>query len=343
MAAIHPGVRLGRYEVHEYVGAGTLGPVHLAHDATFGTVWIQALQQLSEKARPAFRELVPRLLALRHPNLASVLDSGDHEGMLYLVTEPGPTGALTQRLWSGPAEWDDAMTILEGVAAGLDHAHRGGVVHGSLRPDAILLGPDVRPLLADVGLESLRRPPGALSPDLTGERAAYLAPEQAAAAVATAASDRYALATLAYHLLTGRTPFAGDPDDVLRDHLHGTPRPPSQVNPRLGPAVDRVFSRGLAREPDVRWQTGAQLVAALREALGGLEAPDRVARPRTAPRWLPWAAVALAALVVGLAGFLIWRATATEGPPSPSPSASASATPTPTATPTATPRATPTP
>lgn len=308
MAAILPGTRIGRYEVHEYLGEGTLGPVHRAYDATLGTVSLLMLSQLTEAARPAFQQAVPRLLALRHPDLASVLDAGEHEGTPYLVTEPAAGGTLPQQLWSGPPTWDRALEILDGAAAGLDHAHRSGIVHGSLRPECVLLAADGRPVLADAGLEPLRRPLGALPPDLTGERAAYLAPEQAAGGLATAASDRYALATLAYHLLTGGTPFTGLPDDVLRAQVQETPPAPSRRNPRLGAEVDRVLARGLAREPDVRWQTGAQFVAALREALGGLEAGERVAAPATGRRWWPWALGAGALLLAVIAGVLLWRA-----------------------------------
>jgi serine/threonine-protein kinase len=307
MAAILPGTRLGRYEVHEYLGAGTLGPVHRAYDATLGTVSLQVLAQLTADALPAFRELVPRLVALRHPNLASVLDSGEHEGTPYLVAEPAAGGTLPQRLWGGQLGWDGALAILDGVAAGLDHANRSGVVHGALRPECIQLAADGRAQLADAGLETLRRPLGALPPDLTAERAAYLAPEQAAGGVATAASDRYALATLAYHLLAGRTPFAGQPGEVVPAQVHGTPPPPSGLNPRLGAAVDRVLLRGLAREPDVRWQTGVQLVTALREALGQ-SAPEPAAAPATARRWWPWAVGAAVVVLAALVGFLVWRA-----------------------------------
>jgi eukaryotic-like serine/threonine-protein kinase len=311
MAAILPGTRLGRYEVREYVSAGTLGPTHRAHDATFGTVSIQVLTQLTADARPAFGALVSRLVALRHPNLASVLDSGEHDGVPYVVTEFAAGGALPRRLWSGTMGWDAALDVLDGVAAGIDHAHRNAVVHGSLRPDCVMLTADERPLVADAGMEPLRRPPGALPPDLTADRAAFLAPEQAAGFVATAASDRYALATLAYLLLAGRTPFSGQPADVVRAQVQGAPPPASTLNPRLGTAVDRVLQRGLAREPDVRWQTGAQFVAALREALGGLEAPEPAVPGR---RWLPWAVGGAVVLLATLIGFLVWRANQPAGP-----------------------------
>src|SRR5262245_40016550 len=152
MAAILPGTRLGRYEVHEYLGEGTLGPVHRAHDPTLGTVTIQVLSDLSAEAAPVYRELVPRLLVLRHPNLVSVLDAGDHEGVPYLVTEHAPGGPLPQRLWSAPMTEDGLLEMLDGAAQGLDHAHRSGIVHGGFRPDRVLLAADDRPLVGDAGL-----------------------------------------------------------------------------------------------------------------------------------------------------------------------------------------------
>jgi len=315
MAVIHPGSRLGRYEVQEHLGAGTLGPVHRASDPTLGTVSIQVLAELTEDARPAFLEVVPRLIALRHPNLASVLDAGDHEGTPYIVVEPPVGGTLVQRLWRGPLGRSAALDVLEGVAGGLDHAHRSGVVHGALRPECVDFAADDRPLVADAGLEPLRRPPGVLPPDLTAERAAYLAPEQAAAGVATAASDRYALATLAYHLLTGRPPYGGQVGEVLEAQLHGTPVPPSGLNPTLPPAADHVILRGLAREPDVRWQTGAQMVAALREGIReGVEEAPAAGAAEPGRRWWPWVVAGVAVLLAALVGFLVWRANQPAGP-----------------------------
>src|SRR5262249_21366165 len=121
MAAILPGTRLGRFEVHEYLGPGVLGPVHRAFEPALRTVAIQILTALPAEARPAFRELVPRLVALRHPNVASVLDSGEHEGTPYLVVEHAAGGPLPQRLWSVPTDEESRLGILAGAAEGLDH------------------------------------------------------------------------------------------------------------------------------------------------------------------------------------------------------------------------------
>ena len=313
MAAIHPGTRVGRYEISEHVGPGTLGPVYRATEPVQGTVAVQVLTDLTPEARPAFQELAPRLVALRHPNLASVLDVGEHEGTPYLVVEHAPGGTVLQRLWSGPVGDEPALRLLAGAAEGLDAAQRAGLVHGSLGPERVLLAADERPLVADVGLESLRRPAGALPRDLTAGQAAYLAPEQVAGGGATAASDRYALATLAYHLLTGQVPFGGQPPEVLQAQLHAQPAPPSALNARLGPATDQVVLTGLAKDPARRWQTGAQMVAALREAL----VRDAGQAPEAGPRrrgWLWAVGAAAAVLLAALVGFLVWRAAQPSGP-----------------------------
>ncbi|HXM53848.1 MAG TPA: serine/threonine-protein kinase [Candidatus Dormibacteraeota bacterium] len=309
MAAILPGTRLGRYEVDEYLGQGSLGPVYRATDQTLGAVAIQVLTGLAAEARVAYQELVPRLVALRHPNLAGVLDFGEHDAVPFLVQEYAPGGPLATRMWGTPLGEAGILRLLGGVAEGLDHAHRAGIVHGGLRPERVLLATDGRALVADAGLESLRPPGGPPPADLTPERAAYLAPEQVAGQPATAASDRCALATLAYQLLAGGLPFTGRASDVLRAQLHGQPAPPSRVSPRLGRATERVLLRGLAREPAARWQAGVQFVTALREAVRQDATPAAAERPAARRRWWPWA---LAGGVVGLAvaalvGFLVWR------------------------------------
>ena len=138
--------------------------------------------------------------------------------------------------------------------------------------------------------------------------AAYLSPEQALGQPATAASDRYSLAVVAYELLTGRRPFGGEhPAAQARAHIETPPPRPSEAAPDLTAAVDRVLWRGLDKEPEHRWPTASAMVDALEDALG-----DRAEPLATAPtaavrapaplrrRRRPWVPVLIAAAIVGL-------------------------------------------
>ncbi|HZV49415.1 MAG TPA: serine/threonine-protein kinase [Candidatus Dormibacteraeota bacterium] len=301
MPVIHTGSRLGRYEVHEYLGQGSLGPVFRGYDPTSGSVAVKVLESLSEEGWARFRALAPALAALRHPNLVSVLNFGELGGEAYLVLEYVQGGSLASRMRGGTLGQKGALWVLRGAAAGIDHAHRSGFVHGDLHPGQVLLGPDDHPFVGDVGMGWLRRV-SPTAPDAPAIAPAYLAPEQVHGGEPTTASDCYAFAAIVYWLLVGRTPFEGHPEEVLRARLRSDPPPPSAVRPELGRRTDQVVLRGLAREPGARWQTCTQLIEALEEALRQDAAPAFVmgAFPRRRRPW-PWALVGatLAALVAG--------------------------------------------
>jgi serine/threonine protein kinase len=301
MPVIHTGSRLGRYEVHEYLGQGSLGPVFRGYDPSSGSVAVKVLESLSEEGWSRFRALAPALVTLRHPNLVSVLDFGEVGEEAYLVLEYVQGGSLTSRMRGGTLGREGALWVLRGAAAGIDHAHRAGFVHGNLRPEQILLGPDDHPFVSDVGMGWVRRV-SPTAPDAPPIGPAYLAPEQVRGAEPTSASDAYALAAIVYWLLAGRTPFEGRPEEVLRAQLRAEPLPPSAIRPELGRRTDQVILRGLAKEPGARWQTCMQLVEALEEALRQDATPTFVVgMAPSRRRWWPWALIggALAALAVG--------------------------------------------
>jgi serine/threonine-protein kinase len=302
--------------VQEYVGQGAFGPVYRGFDPSVGSVAVKVLSSLSAPAAvDRFRVVAPQLVTLRHPNLASVLEYGEHEGTPYLIVEYVAGGTLADRMRSPAVSQLGVVSLLEGAAAGIDQAHRTGFVHGALGPRQILLGPDDHPFVTDFGLAPLRREAEA---QVAGPaEMAYLAPEQVSTGTATAASDRYAFAAIAYHLLTGRAPF-DDFADGREALLNLEPPPPSRRNPALGPATDAVLLRGLAKEPGARWQTCTQMTEALAEALRR-DGPAAVVAPVAVPaarRRSPWPWIAGAVVVVALiaAAVLLWLANQPKAP-----------------------------
>jgi serine/threonine-protein kinase len=266
--AVEAGTRLGRYLIHEYVGRGTLGPVYRACAPGEDPVAIKVLRDLVEPwAREQLLGLARRLEEPLHPNLVRVLDVGEHEGVPYLVVPYVPGGSLAARLETGRLTRSAALDVLRGVAAGVDHAHRAGLVHGALKPHQILLDGE-RPLVADLGVALLRWPrPDGVTVAVPEGSAAYSAPELVTGGVPAAATDRYAFATIAYELLVGQTPFRGESHDVMRAQLDLEPPVPSSLEPGLRPSVDEALLRGLDRDPNARWPTCTQLVTELTVAL----------------------------------------------------------------------------
>ena len=267
---IRTGVTLGRYQVQEFLGQGPQGPTFRGYDPQLSrSVVIEVLEMLRDpEARSRLALAAPMLVQLRHPNLVDVYEVGERDGLPYLVVGHVEGGTLGHAMRGGISP-EGALRILQGAALGMDHVHAQNVVHGDLRPATVLLGPESRPLLRHVGLVPLLD---------TGFRGSafgirtgalhYQAPEQLERGEVTAATDRYAFATMAYELLTGALPFAAQTtSEILEAKQRLEPIPASTRNPQVGQATDGVLAAGLASDPAGRWQSCVQMVEALEQAM----------------------------------------------------------------------------
>lgn len=317
---IRVGVRLGRYDVQEFLGQGPHGPTFRGYDPRVGrSAVIAVLETMRDpEVRARLTQAAPMLVGLRHPNLVDVYEVAEREGVPYLVAAYAGGVSLGDAMRSGIGT-QGAIGILHGVARGTDHVHEQGVVHGDLRPATVMLGPDVRPALRDVGLVPLLD---------TGYRGSaygirtgalhYQAPEQLERGEVTAATDRYAFATMAYELLTGAMPFAGQTtSEILAAKERSQPIPASSRSPALGADADAVLLAGLSKDPLRRWQSCAQMVEALEQAIADHAyrqpaymteetAPSAVpAAPSGRKRW-PWVLGGVAVALLAAAAIALW-------------------------------------
>jgi eukaryotic-like serine/threonine-protein kinase len=263
--------RLGRYELLELLGHGAMGVVYKAHDAFLDrTVAVKTYRQdipITENVRRRFEREVRTASKLNHPNIVVVYDGGLEQDVPYLAMEfiEGPTLAaeLTRR---GRLPTDEALALLEGIADGLAYAHAHGVVHRDLKPANILLAGGRDPKIADFGVAKLMSAESAATTAPVGTPS-YMAPEQIEGKPVDARSDVFAFAILAYELLVGRAPFAGEGwTAVLFQIMNVDPEPPSHVDRNLPSALDGVLARGLAKDPTQRTRDIATFAAELREA-----------------------------------------------------------------------------
>jgi serine/threonine-protein kinase len=192
-----------------------------------------------------------------------------------MIVEYVPGGNLASRLSLGILDQPTALKYLRGIAAGLDHAHSHGIVHRDVKPANVLLTAEDTPVLVDFGLAKLLQ--GSSLKSMTGVTTgtpAYMAPEQVAGSKVGPAADRYALASIAYEMLTGVIPFDGEGlMELLYAQVHRQPLPPSARYPLLSTQVDAVIMRGLAKDPAARWESCSAFVDALSVALGAAPAP----------------------------------------------------------------------
>ena len=249
-----------------------MGVVYRAYHAELERVAaVKVLQGLATDpdSNARFRREAQAIAHMRHPNVLNVFDFGEFERTPYMVVEYVEGGSLSAHMKQAPVDQDSALRYLQGIGEALDYAHSHGIVHRDVKPANVLLGPEDTPILADFGLVKLMQSSSIAS--LTGVTTgtpAYMAPEQVSGKHVGPAADRYAFAVMAYEMLTGSFPFQEDGVlEVLYAHVHKTPPAPSTINERIGPRADAVILRGMAKDPNARWESCESFVAALTTAL----------------------------------------------------------------------------
>jgi class 3 adenylate cyclase len=277
---IGPGSRLGPYQLLEPIGGAGVATVYRAFQPALTRGVAVKVLDTSRGEHEQFAEWVRQeaavLARLRHPNVVTVFDYGEDGGVHYLVMELVDGEGLDKRL-GRPLPVEQVVGVLTPVAAALDYLHRRGLLHGDAKPANIVLARDGTPVLVDLTLATVLNAPPAAAPDRVYGTPAYMAPERACGGPVTPAVDIYALAVIAFELLTGRPPFSDDtPLAVLRAHVDLPPPRPRELNPALPLYVEAALLQGLAKRPDQRYDSATEFVRALGGAKG---APPAVPRP----------------------------------------------------------------
>jgi eukaryotic-like serine/threonine-protein kinase len=263
-----------RYRSPRRLGRGAMGDIYLATDELLGReVAVKVLADryaADEGIRKRFkREALAAARLSGEPGAVTIFDVGDWEGRPFIVMEHLAGGSLEDRLRrEGAQPPERAVAWLEQAAGALDAAHRHGIVHRDVKPANLLLNERGEVTVADFGIASSA---GMDSMTLTGTvlgTAGYLSPEQAQGERSTPASDLYALAVVAYELLSGERPFEREsPTAEAAAHVN-TPVPSIAARcENLSPEVDRVFQRALAKDPRQRHGSAREFVAELRDAI----------------------------------------------------------------------------
>ena len=203
-----------------------------------------------------------------HPNVVTIYDVGEHDGRPFIVMAYLPGGTVRDRIKAGNVRPADGIEWIRDAADGLDFAHARGVVHRDVKPQNLLFDGRGHVVVADLGIARAAYEDSlTASGELLGT-ASYIAPEQAMGDAATAASDRYSLAVVAYELLTGGRPFEGASfAEQALQQVESQPEPPSMRAPELSREVDAVLLKGLAKDPAERWESAGAFAAALGEAV----------------------------------------------------------------------------
>jgi serine/threonine-protein kinase len=280
------GDRLGRYRLIAPLGRGGMGVVWRARDEELRReVAIKLLRaEPDERALQRFQLEARAVAALNHANVLVIHDVGSHEGAPYIVTELLHGQSLRERLGgSGPLGTAQVVEVALGVARGLAAAHLAGIVHRDLKPENVLCVDGGGVKLLDFGLARFRAgaPTGLeTAPDAVLGTAGYMAPEQVRGQPADARADVFAFGATLYEMLAGRPAFPGD--SAMERGYATITKDPEPIGRAIPPALERLVRRCLARAPDDRFASGAELLAALEAAVGATaSAPTLEARRPT--------------------------------------------------------------
>jgi serine/threonine-protein kinase len=270
-----PQVLLERYEVGRLLGTGGMAEVFEGRDRLLARrVAIKVpLSQYAHDPEFAqrFRREAQAAASLSHPGVVAVYDTGAEGGTHFIVMEYVDGRTLKDAIRAeAPLYPDRAAEITADVCSALAAAHARGLVHRDVKPANIMLMPDGRVKLMDLGIARAAAGETVTQTAAMLGTAQYLSPEQAQGQAVDYRSDLYSLGCCLYEMLTGTVPFRGaTPVAIAYRHVREDPTPPRQLNPDVPAALEAVCLKAMAKRPEDRYQTAAEFRADLERARAG--------------------------------------------------------------------------
>jgi hypothetical protein len=287
--SLSPGTTVGRYQIQSLLGSGGMGEVYRALDATLGRpVALKVLRpELSGDPDRLSRFLheARAASALNHPNILTIHEVGEHDASRFLVSEFVEGESVRQRLERGSLTLREILDIGIQTASALAAAHAASIVHRDIKPDNLMLRPDGYVKVLDFGVATFARPAAGsgdammtmaatveTSPGTIVGTIAYMSPEQARGLPVDGRSDCYSLGVVLYELVTGRAPFvASTTTDLLVAILEREPPSLRLAARALPPPLEWIIEKALEKDPNLRYQSIADLRVDLQRLKAALE------------------------------------------------------------------------
>jgi len=339
--ALQPGMRFARYQIVSRLGAGGMGEVYLAYDAQLRrNVALKLLAPeltQNERGLHRFEHEAHAASALNHPNILTIYEFGQADGVRYIASEFIEGQTLRQLVVGGPLEMTTVLDIAIQIASALAAAHERGIVHRDIKPDNVIVRTDGLVKVLDFGIAKLGEgaaaagPRGATAvgvstsqPGTVVGTVRYMSPEQARGMAVDGRSDLFSLGVVIYELITGEPAFQGQTaSDVIAEILKGEPPRLSQLASGPLPEIEAIVEGALRKDRDQRYQTAKQMqrdlenlrkerefrakLQASGQGKGAVARPSRPVSAFNASRKQAWMLVAAALAIAIAGGFGFWH------------------------------------
>lgn len=279
------------YKIEKLLGAGGMGEVYLARDTKLKrlvALKILPWHFVADAERTArFRMEARALSTLNHPNLITVYEVGEADGLHFIATEfvEGKTlSALRQKL-----SLRELLSIVAQVAEALSAAHQAGIIHRDIKPDNVMVRPDGYVKVLDFGLVKLTEVAASKTSQEMAKTQlgvamgtlAYMSPEQAAGEQIDHRTDIWSLGVVLYELITGKKPFTGETrQETVNAILSSEPDPPTSIDASLPSEINAILNKALEKDRELRYQTASDFRADIRRLLRMIDSAATASNPR---------------------------------------------------------------